>query len=112
MVGASAHTTLPNPNTAAPTRYADRGPNRASSALTVVAATTEATRYTVVTQAYSRWPPMSATALGSRLMVRNSLVAYSPTPPASTVEVPRYFGPSRSRQLPARVAGVSVTPSP
>ena len=61
----------------APIRYADRGPNRASSALTVVAATTDATRYTVVTQAYSRWPPMSATALGSRLMVRNSLVAYS-----------------------------------
>ena len=53
------------------------------------AATTDATRYTVVTHAYSRWPPMSATALGSRLMVRNALVAYSATPPASTVEVPR-----------------------
>src|ERR1700759_1805660 len=43
---------------------------------------------------------MSGTVLGSRLMVRNSLVAYSATPPASSVEVPRYRGPSSSRQLP------------
>ena len=52
---------------------------------------------------------MSATALGIRLMVRNSLVAYSATPPASTVEAPRFFGPSSSRQLPVVIVAVSVT---
>jgi hypothetical protein len=52
---------------------------------------------------------MSATALGIRLMVRNSFVAYSATPPASTVEAPRFFGPNSSRQLPVVIA-VSVTP--
>ncbi len=50
IVGASAQNRLPSANTASPQRYAHRGPTRASTALTVVAATTEATRYTVVTQ--------------------------------------------------------------
>src|SRR3954447_20787605 len=53
---------------------------------------------------------MSATALGIRLTVRNSFVAYSATPPASTVEAPRYFGPNSSRQPPVVVDAVSVTP--
>ena len=55
MVGATrAQHTAERRTRSAPDRYADRGPSRVSSALTVVAATTEATRYTVVTQAYSR----------------------------------------------------------
>jgi NADP-dependent 3-hydroxy acid dehydrogenase YdfG len=41
----------------------------------VVADITEATRYTVVTQAYSRAPPISVITLGSRLIVMNSLIA-------------------------------------
>ena len=44
MVGATAHSTLPAPNTVNAPRYADRGPNRATAAPTVVAAATEATR--------------------------------------------------------------------
>src|SRR5258708_2914500 len=52
---------------------------------------------------------MSATALGIRLMVRNSFVAYSATPPASTVQAPRYFGLSSSRQLPVVIVALSVT---
>ncbi|CNK16700.1 Uncharacterised protein [Mycobacterium tuberculosis] len=48
---------------------------RVSSAFTVVAETTDPTRYSVVTQAYGRLPPISAMALGSRLTVKNSLVA-------------------------------------
>src|SRR4029453_1207702 len=52
---------------------------------------------------------MSATALGIRLVVRNSLVAYNATPPASTVEAPRFFGPSSSRQLPVVIVAASVT---
>src|SRR5690349_10315815 len=51
IVGAAAHARLPVPNTLRPNRYAQRGPSRNSSECTVVAATTEATRYTVVTQA-------------------------------------------------------------
>ena len=51
MVGAAAHTRLPAPNTLRPNRYDHRGPNRISSECTVVAATTDATRYTVVTHA-------------------------------------------------------------
>ena len=51
MLGAAAHTALPRPNTASPDRYAHRGPSLVSSELTVVAATTDATRYTVVTHA-------------------------------------------------------------
>ncbi|PQM48537.1 hypothetical protein C1Y40_01251 [Mycobacterium talmoniae] len=48
---------------------------RTSTELTAAAATTDPTRYSVVTQAYSRSPPISAIVLGSRLIVRNSLVA-------------------------------------
>ena len=51
MVGATAHAKLPTPNTLRPNRYDHRGPSRVSSAWTVVAATTDATRYTVVTHA-------------------------------------------------------------
>ena len=51
MAGAKAHTRLPIPNTPMLSRYANRGPNRVSSASTVVAAATDATRYTVVTHA-------------------------------------------------------------
>lgn len=51
MLGASAHPRLPAPNTVSATRYATRGPRRISTECTVVAATTEATRYTVVTHA-------------------------------------------------------------
>lgn len=107
MLGAAAHTRLARPKTANPIRYDERAPTRSNIVLTVVAATTDPTRYRVVTQAYSRLPPMSATVLGSRLIVRNSLVAYSATPPASTMEVPRYLL-SSSRQLPVSLA-VSVT---
>ena len=113
MLGAVAHTTLPIPKTASPNRYDARAPTRNSAALTVVAATTDPTRYRVVTHAKSRSPPMSATVLGNRLMVRNSLIAYSATPPASSVEVPRYRGPSSTRQLPSAsvmpVASVTCT---
>src|SRR6185312_4569127 len=51
---------------------------------------------------------MSATALGSRLMVRNSLVAYSATPPASTVDAPRFLGPRSSRHPPRATAPICV----
>ena len=44
MLGATVQTTLPIPNTNNPNRYDHRGPTRSSAALTVVAATTEATR--------------------------------------------------------------------
>jgi hypothetical protein len=57
--------------------------------LTAVAATTDPTRYRVVAQAYSRRPPISVIAFGSRLTVRNSLVAYSAATAASTVAIPR-----------------------
>src|SRR6201998_82812 len=53
---------------------------------------------------------MSATAFGSRLIVRNSLVAYSPTAPAHCVEGPRRSRPSSSRQLPAVTVAASLTP--
>lgn len=51
MPGAQAQTRLPAPNTLRLNRYAHRGPNRISTGCTVVAAITEPTRYTVVTQA-------------------------------------------------------------
>ena len=51
MLGASAHTELPAAKTVSPSRYARLGPSLISSEWTVVAATTDATRYTVVTQA-------------------------------------------------------------
>ena len=51
MVRAAAQARLPAPNTLRPNRYANRGPNRIKSEWTVVAATTEPTRYTVVTHA-------------------------------------------------------------
>ncbi|GBG38604.1 hypothetical protein NJB14197_34750 [Mycobacterium montefiorense] len=89
MFGASAHTTLAMPKTASPHRNAERAPMRSRKAFTVAAATTDPTRYRVVTHAYRRLPPISATVLGSRLVVRNSLVAYSRTPPARMVDVPR-----------------------
>src|ERR1700758_2256691 len=108
MLGAAPHTRLETPNRASPNRYDERGPIRTSSGLTIVAATTDPTRYKVVTQAQRRRPPISATVLGSRLRVRNSLVAYSATPPASTTDVPRYLAPSSSRQLPV-MGAVCVT---
>src|ERR1700722_1022457 len=49
--GAPAHARLPPPNTLRPNRYAHPDPNRVNSECTVVAATTEPTRYTVVTHA-------------------------------------------------------------
>src|ERR1700761_1009020 len=49
--------------------------------------------------------------LGNKLVVRNSFVAYSATPPASRTDVQRYLAPSSSRQPPVIVA-VSVTPLP
>src|SRR5580693_1246841 len=76
MLGAAAHTTLPIPKAANPNRYDERAPSRSRAALTVVAAITDPTRYRVVTHAYRRSPPMSAMAFGSRLIVRNSLIAY------------------------------------
>ncbi len=106
--GASAHTAVPIAKESSAPRYDSRGPHRISTAPTVVAAITEATRYTVVTQAYSRAPPMSVTTLGNRLIVMNSLIAYSATPPARTVVAPAYSRPSKSRQLPA-AAVESVT---
>ena len=51
IVGATAHARLPTPNTLSPNRYDHRGPSRVNSEWTVVAATTDATRYTVVTHA-------------------------------------------------------------
>jgi hypothetical protein len=75
MEGASAHTAVPPAKDSRDTRYDRRGPNRINTAPTVVAAITEATRYTVVTQAYRRAPPMSVMTLGSRLIVMNSLIA-------------------------------------
>ncbi len=51
MVGATAHAMLPTPNTLRANRYDHRGPSRVNVACTVVAATTDATRYTVVTHA-------------------------------------------------------------
>ena len=51
MLGAAAQPRLPTPNTLRPRRYDHRGPSRISSECTVVAATTEPTRYTVVTHA-------------------------------------------------------------
>ena len=44
MVGATVASRLPIPNTPRLSRYDHRGPNRVNVALTVVAATTEATR--------------------------------------------------------------------
>ena len=51
MLGALPHTRLATPNTASPVRYDARAPTRTSIGLTSVAATTEPTRYSVVTQA-------------------------------------------------------------
>src|ERR1700759_2032074 len=56
---------------------------------------------------------MSATVLGRRLAVRNSLIAYRATPPASSVETPRNRGPSSARQLPmVSVGWVCLPDSP
>jgi hypothetical protein len=51
IVGAAAHARLPAPKTLRPNKYDHRGPSRITVACTVVAVTTEETRYTVVTQA-------------------------------------------------------------
>ena len=51
MFGATAHTTLAVPKTASPLRNDARAPIRSSIELTVVAATTDPTRYSVTTQA-------------------------------------------------------------
>ena len=51
MLGATAQTRLATPKTASPIRYDARGPTRSSIGLTVVAATTDPTRYSVITQA-------------------------------------------------------------
>src|ERR1700722_16692104 len=110
MFGAAAHTRLATPKTVSANRNDERAPKRVRIELAVVAATTDPTRYSVTTQAYSRAPPISAIALGNRLTVRNSLVAYIATPPANTTDVPRYL-PSSSRQLPVSLA-VPVTPLP
>ena len=45
------HTTLPIPNTLSPNKNDHRAPTRSSIALTVAAATTDPTRYSVVTHA-------------------------------------------------------------
>ena len=70
MVGAAAHTRVPAVNSPIATRKARRPLVRASNRPTSTAATTEASRKIVVFQAYSRSPPISAIAEGSRLVVR------------------------------------------
>ncbi|GJO15137.1 hypothetical protein NJB1907E90_41420 [Mycobacterium marinum] len=50
MFCAAAQTRLAKPNTVSPIRYDMRAPTFSSIALTVVAETTEPTRYRVVTQ--------------------------------------------------------------
>lgn len=51
MLGAMPQTRLAAANTANPNRYDARGPTRIRTVLTNVAATTDPTRYSVVTQA-------------------------------------------------------------
>jgi hypothetical protein len=51
MVGAAPHARLETPKTASPIRYDGRAPTRTSIGLTMVAATTDPTRYRVVTHA-------------------------------------------------------------
>jgi len=51
MLGAAPHARLATPNSASPVRYDDRAPTRTSIGWTMVAETTDPTRYRVVTHA-------------------------------------------------------------
>ena len=106
MVGRQRAAERPVPKMVSVIRYDERGPNLTSSGFTVVAATTEATRYTVDHPCVEPLTADSATALGNRLIVRNSLVAYSPTPPANKVAVPSRSGPAAPASCPAYRRGL------
>ena len=111
MLGAAAHTTLPTAKTARASRCDPRGPACRSIQCTAGAAATDPTKYRDVAHEKSRCPPMSETAVGSKLIVRKVLAADSASPLASNVDVPKYWRPSSARQpLPVPATGYHRMP--
>src|SRR5690242_1417595 len=104
IVGASAQTSEPTPNTKVPRQKVVRAPSEPVSMPVQVAATIDEARNAVVGQCIRAAPPSSPTIVGKTVASSSTFIECSSTPPASTTS-----GGSHSRLRSDRQPSIVVS---